>query len=497
MNQRLSSATRRRFIQAVGTLAGLSFAKLTQSSTATEKPVYYVSPQGNDANLGTFEQPWATIQKAAETLTPGDKVFIRGGTYRISERIYPRNSGTENQWIIYAGYPGETVIIDGDDVYVGPPVGEPPFPRDQGAFQIEGKHHILIKNLTLKNSHNGGFVVRDSHHIDFYNNTTINTFSSGIFIGRGCYQHKVLGNTVINANTNEMLIEHPGYPYQSSVGPHEGITIGSVEDFEVAYNQVCYCAKEGIDCKGTPKRGKVHHNYTHHCRRQGLYIDSWRDVLEDIEFYENVVHDCETGIAISAEDGPKIDNIRIHHNLVFNNRATGIFLSRWGKDRLKTNIQIYNNTIHRNGYGLKNTPDPHWLTGGLYFYTTNLENVVVRDNIFSDNAWFQIGYSSEFEPDAFQTKNIQIQSNLFFDNNTVTYPVNLDEWANDRVYATKGEDFIEADPLFEHPLNANFYLQSSSPAAQKKFGAFPANATKNFWWSVNFPPQLNHPSESL
>jgi hypothetical protein len=117
MNQRLSSATRRRFIQAVGTLAGLSFAKLTQSSTATEKPVYYVSPQGNDANLGTFEQPWATIQKAAETLTPGDKVFIRGGTYRISERIYPRNSGTENQWIIYAGYPGETVIIDGDDVY--------------------------------------------------------------------------------------------------------------------------------------------------------------------------------------------------------------------------------------------------------------------------------------------------------------------------------------------------------------------------------------------
>jgi hypothetical protein len=123
--------------------------------------------------------------------------------------------------------------------------------------------------------------------------------------------------------------------------------------------------------------------------------------------------------------------------------------------------------------------------------------VVVRDNIFSDNAWFQIGYSSEFEPDAFQTKNIQIQSNLFFDNNTVTYPVNLDEWANDRVYATKGEDFIEADPLFEHPLNANFYLQSSSPAAQKKFGAFPANATKNFWWSVNFPPQLNHPSESL
>ncbi len=66
---------------------------------------------------------------------------------------------------------------------------------------------------------------------------------------------------------------------------------------------------------------------------------------------------------------------------------------------------------------------------------------------------------------------------------------------NDQVYATKGEDFIEADPLFENTMNANFYLQSSSPAAQNNFGAFAGNATKNFWWSVNFPPQFTHPSE--
>ncbi|MDY7022394.1 MAG: right-handed parallel beta-helix repeat-containing protein [Cyanobacteriota bacterium] len=496
MKNYLFSINRRQFLQALGILTGVSLAKVTYSSTATEKRIYYVSSSGQDSNPGTFEQPWKTIQKAAETLVAGDTVYIREGTYTITQQIVPRNSGTENQWIIYAGYPGETVIIDADNVFVGPPIGTPPFPRDQGAFQIQGKHHILIKNLTLKNSHNGGFVVRESHHIDFYNNTTINTFSSGILIGRGCYQHKVFGNTVINANTNEMRIEHPGYPYQKSTGPHEGITMGSVEDFEVAYNQVCYCAKEGIDCKGTAKRGKVHHNYVHHCRRQGLYADSWQDVLEDIEFFENIVHDCEAGVAIAAEDGPKINSIQIHHNLIFNNRATGIFLARWGKDKLKTNIQIYNNTIHHNGYGLKNTPEPYWLTGGLYFYTTNLENVRVENNIFSDNAWFQIGYSSEFKPDDFQQKNIQILSNLIFDNNTVTYPVFLEEWAKDRVYATKGEDFLEADPLFEDPRNVNFYLQTASPAAQRNLGSFAANTTKDFWWTVNFPPQFTHPSES-
>lgn len=494
MNQRLSSATRRRFIQAVGTLIGLSLAKIAPASSATEKKIYYISPSGNDSNPGSFEQPWATIQKAAETLTAGETVYIRGGTYSISQQIYPRHSGNENQWIIYAGYPGETVIIDADDIFVGPPVGEAPFHHDQGAFQIEGKHHILIKNLILKNSHNAGFTVRESHHIDFYNNTTINTLSSGIAIWRNCYQHKVLGNTIINANTNEMRIEHPGYPSQKSTGPHEGITMGSVEDFEVAYNQVCYCAKEGIDCKGTSKRGKVHHNYVHHCRRQGLYVDSWRDVLEDIELFENVVHNCEAGIAIAAENGPKIDNIRIHHNLVFNNRATGIFISRWGQDRLKKNIQIYNNTVHHNGYGLKNPPDPYWLTGGLYFYSTNLENIIVKNNIFSDNAWFQIGYSHEFKADDFQA-NIQITSNLIFDNNTVTYPVHLEEWAEDQVYATKGENYIESDPLFENTRNANFYLKSSSLAAKHNLGVFRGDATQDFWWSVNFPPQFTHPAE--
>ena len=488
------SINRRQIIQGLGILAGVSMAEITDSSTSLPKKVYYVAPWGKDQNPGTFEQPWHTIQKAAETLTASEKVYIRGGTYSISQPIYPQHSGKENQWIIYAGYPGETVIIDAKEIRVGPPVGEPPFPHDQGAFQIENKHHILIKNLTIRNSHSGGFNVRRSHHIDFYNNTTINTFSSGIKIGRGCYQHKVLGNTIINANTHEMRI-YPASKPNRTEGPHEALTIGSVNDFEVAYNEVCYCAKEGIDCKGTPTKGKVHHNYVHHCARQGLYADAWRDVLKDIEFFENVVHNCECGIAISAENGPRIDSINIHHNLVFNNRATGIFLSRWGKDLFKSNIEIYNNTIHHNGYGLKNTSDPYWLTGGIYLYSTNVENIMIKNNIVSDNAWFQIGYSGKFKSDDFRNKNIQIKSNLIFDNNNVSYPIYLEEWAKDYVDATKGEDFLENDPLFENSRIANFYLQSLSPALKGNLGCFAFNTTKNFWWSVNFPPQFIHSSE--
>ena len=488
---------RRRFLQVAGTsaIASIFFDRQSRAMESENHPqnVYYVAPQGRDSNPGTLDRPWATIQKAADTLEAGQTVYIRGGTYAISEQIRPRNMGRPDRWITYRAYPGEIATIDAQNLYVEPPEGEPPFPHDQGAFQIEGTAYVRIQNLTLKNSHSAGFTVRNSNHIQFYNNTTINTYSSGIAVWTNCAHCKIMGNTIVNANTLEMRINWEGYPHQKNVGPHEAITLGGAIDFEVAYNHICYCQKEGIDCKETCARGIVHHNYTHHLRRQGLYVDSYFGLLEDIEVYDNVVSDCETGIAVSAEDGPLADNIRIHHNLVYNNRATGIFLSRWGKDRRRTNIQIYNNTVDRNGYG-KGEPT-YWLTGGLYLYTTNLENVEIFNNIFSQNKSFQIGYSGDYNGDL-RSRKINIENNLIYQTETVTYPVRLEEWAKDDVYSTNGENAIEGDPLYKTPSLGNFLLQNNSPAigmgmgANSDLGAFTATAEQDFWWLANFPPPI-------
>jgi hypothetical protein len=488
MNERWFLTNRRRFIQAAGTLTGLSFAHITHTSTATEKQVYYVSPSGNDAHPGTFEQPWKTIQKAANTLKAGETVYLREGTYNITEQIRPKYSGIENQWITYAGYPGEKAMIDADLVYVEPATGEPPFARDQGAFQIEKIRYIIVKNITLINSHNAGFTVRDSDYIHFYNNTVINTFASGIAIWKKSSNLKVLGNTIINANDRKMQLQYDGIAEVNP--PHEAISMGSIQQFEVAYNHVAYCRKEGIDCKETCSQGKVHHNYIHHLRRQGLYVDAWGGVLEDIEFSDNIVHDCECGIAIGAEDGSEVNTIKIHHNIVFNNRATGLIIARWGEDNLRKNIEIYQNTIHHNGYGHGNSDQPYWLVGGLYFYSTNVKDVKVFNNILSDNSYFQIGYSGDYLPQGLEAKNIQIQSNLIFDQNQVTYPVYLEEWAKDYVYQTKGIEFVETQPAFKDAFIGNFYLDPEQLLEQPEYpwGAFSPEQTESFWWMINFPP---------
>jgi hypothetical protein len=55
---------------------------------------YYVSKMGNDSYNGTETQPWLTIQKAAQTVTAGDTVYVQPGTY--NERVTCSTaSGTE------------------------------------------------------------------------------------------------------------------------------------------------------------------------------------------------------------------------------------------------------------------------------------------------------------------------------------------------------------------------------------------------------------------
>ena len=46
---------------------------------------FYVAPDGDDANAGTIDQPVESIQQGQALASPGDTVWIRGGTYQMRE----------------------------------------------------------------------------------------------------------------------------------------------------------------------------------------------------------------------------------------------------------------------------------------------------------------------------------------------------------------------------------------------------------------------------
>ena len=42
---------------------------------------YHVSTAGSDSNTGSIDAPWATLQRAADVVDPGDTVLVNAGTY--------------------------------------------------------------------------------------------------------------------------------------------------------------------------------------------------------------------------------------------------------------------------------------------------------------------------------------------------------------------------------------------------------------------------------
>ena len=74
----------------------------------------HISPKGNDANPGTIDKPFRTIQAAINKMNPGDVCIVHNGTYR--ENIEIIKSGNAAAPITIKAANGEHPVISGLDV---------------------------------------------------------------------------------------------------------------------------------------------------------------------------------------------------------------------------------------------------------------------------------------------------------------------------------------------------------------------------------------------
>ncbi len=80
--------------------------------------IYYVSTKGNDFAKGTIDEPFRTINHAAQIAAAGDTVKVFGGTYR--EWVSPLNGGvSDHNRIVYEPVEGEKAIIKGSEIITG------------------------------------------------------------------------------------------------------------------------------------------------------------------------------------------------------------------------------------------------------------------------------------------------------------------------------------------------------------------------------------------
>ena len=379
--------------------------------------VYYVATTGSDSNPGTIAQPWRTIQQAANTMVASDTVYIRAGTYR--ERVEPQNSGSAGQYITYAAYPGESVTIDGTGVDV---------PQYYGLFDLSGWDYIRVSGLRVVHSGYYGIVAENSSHVTIEYNYTYDTYSSGISSWNSD-TIIVAGNEVVGACTG---------PWQ------EHISISNTDTFEVRYNRVHdvmagTTGKEGITIKDASSHGKVYGNLVYNLNRVGIYVDAEAEHLYDVEVYRNVVHDIEAmGFSLASERGGLLENIRLYNNVAYDN-LVGLWLSACCvATHPFQDITIINNTFAHNGRD-------GW-GGGIGIENTQMQNVVIRNNICSQNIYSQMAADASILPE-------------------LTVDHNLTDGDRDPDYEFYGVgDLVDVSPSFVNPLMGDYHLLAGSPA---------------------------------
>ncbi|KAF3937145.1 hypothetical protein ABW19_dt0207848 [Dactylella cylindrospora] len=164
------------------TLSTTTSRTTTSSTTTAAAPsgsVLYVATSGSDSNNGSINSPFASIQKAVDTAQPGYTIYIRAGTYRPSKNIQIAKSGTSSQRYTISAYPGEKVIIDGENMTGTPAALDASLANsDRGIFHVQNANYWTFKSLELINGPYGMYN-RDASYNDFLDLITRDNYETG------------------------------------------------------------------------------------------------------------------------------------------------------------------------------------------------------------------------------------------------------------------------------------------------------------------------------
>jgi Right handed beta helix region len=286
-----------------GILFWMSAYSLAQAAT------YYVSPNGNNANLGTISQPFATLQKAHDVANPGDTIYMRGGTYTLTSYVNITKSGSAGNVINVLNYPAEIPILDGINL------ANESFPN----IQLTGSYWY-VKGLEIKNApYSGVYITGSNNTIELSNvhhNVRVNAQGGGIQIASG-------GNNLILNND----VHHQSYRAGGTGG--DGIEVAPQSPGNVLRgNRVWRNHDDGIDLWGS-KGVLVENNW------------SWENGYDD-SLVKTSGNGC--GIKMGGSGDPNEGSHTIRNNVLWHNGEDGI------NDNGTTNPStVYNNTAYDHG----------------------------------------------------------------------------------------------------------------------------------------------------
>jgi hypothetical protein len=398
---------------------------------------YYVATNGSNDNPGTLERPFASINDATNKVQPGDKVYVRGGTYNLNREIWIGNSGTADQRIVFESYPGETAILDGSNL---------------SAFYIVGLvgQYIDFKGFEVRNSQGFGISVWKGKHIRILDNVVHGSSQGAIRAGadddKTATQDIVIsGNTVYN-NGLVNKARNTGWP---AIVASNGAT-----NVTMTNNHIYENYGEGIDFIATDiglaSGNRLHDNYA-----ANLYLDNASNIKVEKNFIyttnnTNHYRDGHPATGIQAANEPygisnPLNKVEISNNIVVGGQW-GFYYGTYGNGGGLKNFTIVNNTFY----------------GATESLIEILDDPGHSKNVISKNIFYKTGNELLSDITAKPTE-------LGFSNNL---------WYGGTAGAAEGFGDLKADPLFVNArglLPSDYALKAGSPALAAGIGSLPFN----------------------
>ncbi len=371
--------------------------------------VFYVSPDGNDDNDGSINDPWKTIQHGVNNINAGDKLVIKSGTY--NEKIYINKSGEEGKEIIIEGEDVRNTIITGANL-------------EGDTIFMENSSYIKLTNLTMVNGGRAGIRLSYSDNIELTYLLIGNCGKWGIFTDFS--NHTYISNCEVSGSKSE-----------------HGIYISNSSDNATIRNSIVYnnyaC---GIQINADPSMGG-----------DGISIDC---LIEN-----NILYGNGTGGGAAINLASTRDSV-IQNNLIFKNYAGGIALwddaqgYEWG---CKNNKLIHNTIYFAQNYGrwcisVKNGSTGNTIynnvmsggrNGGFEYDNSSVSNLIIDNNIY------------------YRYGSVYVISNE--DNNELT----LGQW---KAMGYDKNSFTNSpEGIFKSLTSNDYHLRSSSPAIDKGINA--------------------------
>jgi parallel beta-helix repeat protein len=394
---------------------------------------YYVSADGNDSNSGTFDQPFATLNKAVLEIKNGSggTIYLRGGTYYLQQGVWVGDTtdGSAQSHLVIRPYGTEKVVLDGSQM------------RSKEHMLMLAGEYIDVLGLEVRNGPDAGIIVLGGKHAQILNNAVYGTQSTGILaLGLEVGQN---GRSFIERATDVWMVGNEVYQtnLMNAQKPPNGIW--------------------GMGMQGMfADRVHIIDNTVHNNYGEGIGFT----VATDSIAANNTVYD-NFSVEMYMDN---VVNSTFEKNLIYNTGNIEFYRYRTDDNMLRgaNSIQLANEVYYYagNDYTLKGITirDNIVLGGevglyyGSYFGYQGMSNVLIENNTF---------YNSEssllrLEPDAFN--NVAVVNNLFYQTgnkaltflpgvNGVSFSHNLWYGGNGNLGSAASSTDVTANPKLTNP----------------------------------------------